>query len=207
MKCESCKQKHNGQYGSGRFCSTKCARAFSTKSDKGITKTLQCKYCDKPVVVGKRAPDVTCNICKKRRWVVWEKKHYPLRHKCRICGNGIPKKFKQLCDHCRTELYDKYRFSCNFDFDVVTYSDKFDLSLVKQFGWYSPSNKGNNLGGVVKDHLFSVRDGFKYGVSPEVMKHPANCRLILQLDNQRKRARSSISLNELHKRIQGFEGL
>jgi len=204
MKCELCEQKHSGEYGSGRFCSVKCARAFSTKSDKDAKKVLRCKCCGETVVVGKRAPNVMCDICKKQRFVVWEKKHFPLRHKCRICGEEILKKFKQLCEQCRIELHDKYRFSCNFDFDITAYSDKFDLSLVKQFGWYSPSNKGNNLGGVVKDHLFTVRDGFKYGVSPEVMKHPANCRLIVQLDNQRKRDKSSISLNELYKRIQEF---
>lgn len=30
MQCERCTQKHDGSYGSGRFCSAKCARAFST---------------------------------------------------------------------------------------------------------------------------------------------------------------------------------
>jgi len=32
--CENCKQSHNGSYGSGRFCSTKCARGFSTKAKR-----------------------------------------------------------------------------------------------------------------------------------------------------------------------------
>jgi hypothetical protein len=31
MKCEYCNLEHDGQYGSGRFCSNKCARGFSTK--------------------------------------------------------------------------------------------------------------------------------------------------------------------------------
>lgn len=31
MYCEYCGKKHNGEYGSGRFCSEKCARGFSTK--------------------------------------------------------------------------------------------------------------------------------------------------------------------------------
>lgn len=30
MNCEHCHQVHYGSYGSGRFCSSKCARAFST---------------------------------------------------------------------------------------------------------------------------------------------------------------------------------
>lgn len=31
MKCENCETEHTGEYGSGRFCSSKCARGFSTK--------------------------------------------------------------------------------------------------------------------------------------------------------------------------------
>lgn len=30
MKCEKCGKEHNGDYGSGRFCNSKCARGFST---------------------------------------------------------------------------------------------------------------------------------------------------------------------------------
>ena len=34
MKCENCGIDHDGEYGSGRFCSAKCARGFSTKSKR-----------------------------------------------------------------------------------------------------------------------------------------------------------------------------
>ena len=34
MKCENCEIEHNGDYGSGRFCSSKCARSFSTKKKR-----------------------------------------------------------------------------------------------------------------------------------------------------------------------------
>ena len=36
MKCENCKNEHIGNYGSGRFCSRKCARSFSTKSKREV---------------------------------------------------------------------------------------------------------------------------------------------------------------------------
>jgi len=32
--CENCENEHNGEYGSGRFCSSKCARGFSTKAKR-----------------------------------------------------------------------------------------------------------------------------------------------------------------------------
>lgn len=31
MICENCDKEHDGSYGSGRFCSAKCARGYSTK--------------------------------------------------------------------------------------------------------------------------------------------------------------------------------
>lgn len=34
MKCENCNKDHNGSYGSGRFCTSKCARSFSTKHNR-----------------------------------------------------------------------------------------------------------------------------------------------------------------------------
>jgi hypothetical protein len=32
--CENCEQEHTGEYGSGRFCSSRCARGFSTKASR-----------------------------------------------------------------------------------------------------------------------------------------------------------------------------
>jgi len=34
MNCENCNNEHDGKYGSGRFCSCKCARGFSTKEKR-----------------------------------------------------------------------------------------------------------------------------------------------------------------------------
>lgn len=46
--CEYCGKGHNGEYGSGRFCSQQCARGFSTKAkrkeiNKQVSKTLKKK--------------------------------------------------------------------------------------------------------------------------------------------------------------------
>lgn len=45
MQCELCHKEHDGSYGSGRFCSAKCARSFSTKAkrkqiNKKVSQTL-----------------------------------------------------------------------------------------------------------------------------------------------------------------------
>lgn len=34
MICETCGKEHDGSYGSGRFCSEKCARSFSTSKNR-----------------------------------------------------------------------------------------------------------------------------------------------------------------------------
>jgi DNA-directed RNA polymerase subunit RPC12/RpoP len=34
--CENCGCEHNGEYGSGRFCSIKCSRGFSTKAKRSL---------------------------------------------------------------------------------------------------------------------------------------------------------------------------
>lgn len=33
-KCENCGEPNDGLYGSGRFCTSKCARSFSTKNKR-----------------------------------------------------------------------------------------------------------------------------------------------------------------------------
>lgn len=49
MKCENCQNEHRGEYGSGRFCSQKCSRSFSAKTNreetnKKVSETLKRKF-------------------------------------------------------------------------------------------------------------------------------------------------------------------
>lgn len=52
MNCESCKNEHNGSYGSGRFCNVKCARGFSTKDKRKEISTAVSKKMKLKVAVG-----------------------------------------------------------------------------------------------------------------------------------------------------------
>jgi hypothetical protein len=126
--------------------------------------------------------------------------------KCKICQNlNLIKTQKLICDTCRAEYYSVYRPSCEFDFDINLYQEKFDFELVKKYGWYSPSNKGNNLNGVSRDHMYSVKDGFTNKIDFNIIKHPANCKLMRHVDNNLKKTNSSITLNELLKRIEVWD--
>jgi hypothetical protein len=73
MKCENCEKEHNGSYGSGRFCSSKCARGFSTKSKR---------------------QEISKKVSKKLKGKI--KKHIF----CKSCGNEVYDR-KKICDNCK----------------------------------------------------------------------------------------------------------
>lgn len=130
---------------------------------------------------------------------------------CRICLKVTKNKFycSNLCaaldrtiksNATKTER-EKYKAACKFTFGIKDHPTKFDIALVEQYGWYSAKNRGNNSGGVSRDHMLSISDGFKQNIPPEMISHPANCRLILQSDNASKGKKSSITREQLQKRI------
>ncbi len=86
MICENCGIEHDGNYGSGRFCSTKCSRSFATKGkrkeiNEKVSKSLKkdnkvtknCEYCDSEFTTPyyKRHKKYCSNSCSsKSRWLV-----------------------------------------------------------------------------------------------------------------------------------------
>lgn len=207
MNCENCSIEHLGIYGSGRFCGVSCSRSFSTKSKREeINKKVSSKMSNR-----KLSPEHIKNIEKANNFNRLE------RHtkNCLNCNSIMVCRLNDLRKFCTSVCWTNYteknkvpfllyRQRCNFDFKFEDYPDKFDLTLVEQHGWYSPSNKGNNLNGVSRDHMISVRSGFDLVIDPEVIKHPANCKIMLHRQNQSKREKSSITLEELLERINSW---
>jgi Mor family transcriptional regulator len=99
----------------------------------------------------------------------------------------------------------RYRQLCEFKFNLNDYPDKFDFTLIEQYGWYKAKNRGNNLGGVSRDHMYSIKDGYINNIDPKIISHPANCNLIRHPENSKKRSNSSITLEELFKRINEWD--
>lgn len=208
MICENCNTEHIGDYGSGRFCSAKCARGFSTKTKRAeISQKVSAKMSGRKLSnehVKNIEQGNNFNRKQKIEKLCLECNKIML---CRPSNNS-----KKFCtSRCWVNYTEKnkepfllYRQRCNFDFKFEDYPDKFDLTLVEEHGWYSPSNKGNNLNGISKDHMVSVRTGFDLGIDPEIIKHPANCKLMLHRQNQSKREKNSITLEELLKRIENW---
>jgi len=79
------------------------------------------------------------------------------------------------------------------------------LDLLKTHGWYSATNRGNNAGGVSRDHMISIRYGFDNNIPQEILSHPANCELLLQRKNVSKYYKCSITLDELIEKISKWE--
>ena len=137
--------------------------------------------------------DISCKGCEN----IFQRERYDIRY----CSSECREIFRRK----NMNEYQKYRLDANFKFNLKDYSDEFDFSLVKEHGWYSPTNKNNNLDGVSRDHMFSVREGFEKGVDPKIISHPANCRLMIHTENISKNKKSFITIEELLDRIEKFE--
>ncbi len=131
---------------------------------------------------------------------------------CKNCNTEYIKKTIFCSKNCLNEYkrkdmdeYKKYKQDTIFKFSLNDYPDYFEFELIEKHGWYSPTNKNNNLNGVSRDHMLSVNEGFHLGIDPFLLAHPANCKLMIHNDNISKNKRSSITLNELLKRIEEFE--
>jgi hypothetical protein len=167
-----------------KFCNNSCAAMFNNKGR---------------VVTEEQKQKVREKLIKPKKEKIKEPKS------CRFCKeNEVTEKHKVICNGCKNKFYKFYKPLCVFDFNIKDCVDKFDLTIVNENGWYSPKNKGNNLNGVSKDHMYSVRDGFINNVDPEIIRHPANCKLLLHSENNKKNYNSSITIEELKERIKNW---
>lgn len=129
---------------------------------------------------------------------------------CLYCNNKLNRDNAFFCDRSCQKNYNRigldafiiYKADAAFRFSIKDYPDAFDFSLIEKHGWYKPSNRGDNVAGVSRDHMLSVKQGFQLGVDPILIAHPANCKLMVHSDNISKNKKSSITLDDLLNRIQ-----
>jgi hypothetical protein len=77
------------------------------------------------------------------------------------------------------------------------------ILLLRKLGVF---NMKTNKKGVVRDHIYSRKSGFKENVFPEILRHPCNCQIITHRDNVIKRDKDDISKEELFEMILLYEG-
>lgn len=74
--------------------------------------------------------------------------------------------------------------------------------LLSELNVFHPTK---NSKGCVRDHLFTKLDGFIHSVPPEILRHPANCRIITHSKNASKGSKSDISLDMLFNLIYNYK--
>lgn len=203
MLCESCGTAHSGQYGSGRFCSSRCAKSFSTSLNRSdihqkISDALRGRSSPKSIGIIRNFDCLNCQTLIVQRVI-------PYRTRIqKYCSQKCYRDFQRqrYAEHC--DDWTVYKLGCRFTFNVFDYPAYFDLDLIRRFGWYAPTNRGNNLEGISRDHMVSIKHGFSMRIDSRLIAHPANCRLIQHRLNQRKNRASSITVDELLERIESF---
>ena len=184
-----------------RFCSKSCAATFnntgrikSEETKKKLSDTMKTIYPRtiswKDLILGPYTR-VVRNIC---------------------CKTGLLFYSKSRTKYHPSVIEDKqhYAILCKFRFSISQFPLWFDGSLIEKHGWYSTpgSRKGiKNLNGVSRDHRISIDYGYQHGLDPSIIRHPANCQLVLHTDNQRKNVNCSINLQQLLDEIEIFEKL
>lgn len=200
VSCDRC--KHNFQVTerekqfplkSRYFCSRSCANArnHSEETKAKISRSIDNNH----IING----------------VKTEYKPLSFSHICKYCGVEFSthKKNSKLCSvKCANSIrrlnsnsIEEYRRLCAFKFNLADYPNEFDFDLIREYGWYKPKNKGNNLNGVSRDHLISVRYGFDNKIDPKILSHPANCKLMQHNNNVSKYTTCELSLEQLLERI------
>ena len=116
MICENCGKEHDGSYGSGRFCSKKCAKSFSTKNIiKNELKKAKCISCGEDIYINKRASDKTCKCDKCRGYslIISNDTHHKYKQlkytTCKICGRQKNEMNECENDFCKQHNYQHFK--------------------------------------------------------------------------------------------------
>lgn len=186
--CPCCGNKISYKKRRNKFCSATCGNSRGKRTDEFKNK-VRAKL-SKPNI------SIECNYCKNVFLTKRNDKKY--------CNKSCYNKGRVLDKNEKITLQ-SYRSITKFKFNPYDYPTEFNLDLVKIYGWYSPTNKNNNLFGVSKDHMVSVRYGFDNNIDAKIISHPANCELVLHSYNSSKNKSNSITLDELILRIKIWE--
>ena len=186
--------------GSLKFCNSSCAATYnnsirSTESRAKQAKTLRIRFPKKIKI-----PRIKTLKTKMPR----------IKH-CASCDAVLDDNHKKYCLSCYGNIR-HYRSLAKFTFNVFDYPDEFNLELVNMHGWFSPNgykrrNKDVNLNGVSRDHMFTIADGFRLGIDPRILAHPANCKVMIHNGPGGNNAKkySSITYQGLMKRISDWD--
>jgi predicted nucleic acid-binding Zn ribbon protein len=190
-KCTNCNidldynQRHN------KFCSTSCSATYTNKrKDYSTFKTG-------PTTKIKELVQKHCAFCNEIFSTITKKQKF--------CSNKCSRNFRSHTQRKQRTSWKNYRVDCQFKFSLNDFPEEFDFKLIETCGWYKPTNRGNNLTGVSRDHMVSCRYGFDNNIPVENLSHPANCKLLQHGNNVSKGTKNSITYDDLLTRIKKWD--
>ena len=199
--------KYGNKISEKRIC-PRCGEVF-TLTYREFGNSFKKKYCSRKCANVRLHTEDTKNKISKSN------SYERVSRKCKHCNNEfivLPNSKKQFCSYkciakyrvrnINTESLSYYRNLCAFSFSLKDFPDEFDFSLIDEFGWYAAKNRGNNLNGVSRDHIVSIKYGYEHHIDPNIISHPANCQLMLQNNNASKGISSNITIEDLYKKIE-----
>jgi predicted nucleic acid-binding Zn ribbon protein len=204
-KCKNCGKIIPFEKKLNAFCNNSCSASFNNKNinNKNISEEgyNNIKKANRRIA--------------KERWYNEKIEYYSNKKRCKKCNKIIPydKRQNVFCDNkCKKEYfliekdnYYLYKRLTKFNFNLKDFKDEFNFNLIEKYGWYKAKNNGNNMDGVSRDHMFSVKEGFRQMVNPLILAHPSNCKLIKNRKNQSKSDNCSITIEKLLDNIKNFD--
>jgi hypothetical protein len=212
---EEVEAKKNGKHKNFVVKCFTCRTEFTVKEREKLFPQREKYFCSRSCSNKRERTEEVKEKIKKSVLKFLNKEFTGVKKNCPHCKKDFntTKKDKKFCSvecwkKCLAEKSNKiqsYRRKCKFNFNPYKYPNEFDMKLLKDRGFYSPSNKKNNLGGVSKDHMVSVRWGFDNTTDPKIISHPANCQLMIHNENISKHKKCDLTLEELLVRISRWE--
>ena len=121
------------------------------------------------------------------------------RIKMRSVKDSVILTYKNLGYYDNKTEKELYCMKCAFNFSSNLY--QYVLGK-KEYKWY---NSTENKEGISRDHRISVNYGWNNKINPNLISHPANCELMLMTDNNIKRTKCSITVDELKEAIKEWD--
>jgi len=210
-----------------KSCSEICKKKLLSKASSGKN---NCHYkdgrsriqnfcqCGKPIQRGSQY----CHKCRAIFNNSFKGKHHSKKSKIKI-GQKSSEKFT---DNFKIKLRksmekfghwiplnqkDEFKLYADLSNWISRMFDRHEIKGYKKLKNNGVFNCRTNTKGVVRDHKFSRKSGFELKVFPEILRHPANCEILLHGENVAKKQKryvdnDSITLNELFIAIKNFKG-
>ena len=97
-----------------------------------------------------------------------------------------------------------YIEKCKFKFSPWTEYKIEGYDLLKSYEFCKQQNQDKNKSYIHRDHMISIAYGWENNIPSEHISHPANCQIMLAIDNIKKGIKCSLTYDELLIRIQNW---